>query len=112
MKRTLILVLIVILMSASSASACTSFAVYFDEPIYGMNFDFVEDTEILFTVISLPHVDLPFFIMMFTYNGGFGSNVGMSTKGQFASHQELPSMEVVLRARMPYRARSQYPGNL
>ena len=93
MKRTLILALIVILMSASSASACTSFAVYFNEPIYGINFDFMEDTELLFAIVPDDEMDLSLFAMMFTYNGGLASNVMMTTKGQFATYQELSPME-------------------
>lgn len=66
--------------------ACTSFAVYSDETLYGMNFDY-PDTEIKFTIE--PCGDRKVFQMKFADGEGFSATVGMNSAGLFSSCQML-----------------------
>ncbi|MBN2394652.1 MAG: hypothetical protein JXR84_28230 [Anaerolineae bacterium] len=65
--------------------ACTSFAVYSNETVYGMNFDY-PDTEIRFTIN--PSGSLKVFQMEFEQNG-WSPTVGMNSAGLFSSCQML-----------------------
>ena len=74
-----------------SAFACTSFAVYSDETLYGMNFDY-PDVEIRFTINAAG--DLRVFQMEFEQEDGWSPTVGMNSAGLFASCQMLfPEVE-------------------
>jgi hypothetical protein len=74
-----------------SALACTSFAVYSDETLYGMNFDY-PDVEIRFTINTAG--DLRVFQMEFEQDDGWSPTVGMNSAGLFASCQMLfPEVE-------------------
>lgn len=66
--------------------ACTSFAVYAGETLYGMNFDY-PDTEIRFTIY--PSGDLKVFQMEFLQDDGFAGTAGMNSAGLFSSCQML-----------------------
>lgn len=70
----------------SSPFACTSFAVYSAETLYGMDFDY-PDVEIRFTISSSG--DLKVFQMEFLQEGSFVPTVGMNSAGLFASCQML-----------------------
>lgn len=67
-----------------SALACTSFAVYSGETIYGMNFDYPE-VEVRLRVRS--EGDLRIFELEFQKDGLFIPTVGMNSAGLFASCQ-------------------------
>jgi len=74
-----------------SAFACTSFAVYSDETLYGMNFDY-PDVEVRFTINTVG--DLRVFQMEFEQEDGWAPTVGMNSAGLFASCQMLfPEVE-------------------
>ena len=66
--------------------ACTSFAVYADETLYGMNFDY-PDVELRFTV--RPSGDRKVFQMEFAQGNDFSMTVGMNSAGLFSSCQML-----------------------
>jgi hypothetical protein len=70
----------------SAPFACTSFAVYSDETLYGMNFDY-PDTEIRFTIS--PNGGLKVFQMEFAQGNGWATTVGMNSAGLFSSCQML-----------------------
>ena len=71
--------------------SCTSFAVYTDQPLYGMNFDY-PDVDVRFTII--PSADKKIFQMEFMQEGEFVPTVGMNSDGLFASCQMLfPEVE-------------------
>jgi hypothetical protein len=75
----------------SSPYGCTSFAVYADETIYGMNFDYPE-VEIRFSIHDRDAMKI--FWMEFEQGGGFGATVGMNSEGLFASCQmQFPERE-------------------
>lgn len=91
MKRMLVALisLLMILPQINRGYACTSFAVYSEEPVYAMNFDYPE-TEIRFIVVD--NSDLKAFFMQFdymTYKEGnqFASTLGMNSKGLFTTLQ-------------------------
>ena len=65
---------------------CTSFAVYADETLYGMNFDYPE-VEIRFSIQDDNTIKV--FWMEFQQGEGFGPTVGMNSEGLFASCQML-----------------------
>ena len=69
----------------SAPFACTSFAVYSNETLYGMNFDY-PDTEIRFTIN--PSGGLKVFQMEFEQNG-WSPTIGMNSAGLFSSCQML-----------------------
>jgi hypothetical protein len=69
-----------------SPFGCTSFAVYADEILYGMNFDYPE-VEIRFSIHD--HNAMKVFWMEFQQGEGFGATVGMNSEGLFASCQML-----------------------
>ena len=66
--------------------ACTSFAVYAGETLYGMNFDY-PDVELRFTI--RPSRDKQVFQMEFAQGDGFAVTVGMNSAGLFSSCQML-----------------------
>ncbi|UCE19665.1 MAG: hypothetical protein JSV84_04785 [Gemmatimonadota bacterium] len=75
----------------SSPFACTSFAVYAERTLYGMNFDY-SDVAVRFTIRSKG--DLKVFQMEFQQEDIFLPTVGMNSEGFFASLQMLfPEME-------------------
>lgn len=92
-KRILPLVLLAVLVGADVAAACTSFAVFFDEPIFGMNFD-CYPTEIRFGVVADDALDVKLFGMLVDYNGTSGISVLMTSSGLFgAMQQQRPASE-------------------
>ncbi|MGB2964758.1 MAG: hypothetical protein WBB69_12315 [Anaerolineales bacterium] len=70
----------------NSPFACTSFAVYSGETIYGMNFDY-PDVPVRFTIQD--YGDLKVFQMEFKFGDGYSPTVGMNSAGLFASAQML-----------------------
>ena len=75
----------------SAPFACTSFAVYTDQPLYGMNFDYPE-VDVRFTITTSG--DKKIFQMEFMQEGEFVPTVGMNNAGLFASCQMLfPEVE-------------------
>ena len=98
MKRRLITIALIILVGGAlkgavrgkieppSPWACTSFAVYSENPLYGMNFDYPE-VPVRFTIREFG--DLQVFQMEFKDEGGYIPTVGMNSKGLFASSQML-----------------------
>jgi hypothetical protein len=92
-KRILPLVLLAVLVGADVAAACTSFAVFFDEPIFGMNSD-CYPTEIRFGVVADDALDVKLFGMLVDYNGTSGISVLMTSSGLFgAMQQQRPASE-------------------
>jgi hypothetical protein len=71
---------------ASLPFACTSFAVYAGQTLYGMNFDY-PDTELRFAIH--PSGGLKVFQMEFLQGDGFSGTVGMNSAGLFSSCQML-----------------------
>lgn len=65
---------------------CTSFAVYADRPLYGMNFDFPE-VELNFRVNNETHQ--PIFYLCVEGGGVFHETSGMNAAGLFAASQIL-----------------------
>ena len=79
-----------ILLSASLAKGCSSFACYLeDDPIYGMNFDWYPEAEILFDVREEEdgrHI----FLMLYRLEGMDPvPTVGMNSLGFFSSMQVI-----------------------
>jgi len=66
--------------------ACTGFAVYDNEPIYGMNFDY-PPRELRFSLTSTQGRQV--FRMEFPQEGSWYSTVGMNSDGVFSSAQML-----------------------
>jgi hypothetical protein len=66
--------------------ACTGFAVYAGEPIYGMNFDY-PPRELRFSLVSKNKRQV--FRMEFPQEGAWYSTVGMNSDGVFSSVQML-----------------------
>jgi len=83
----IIAVTLLLVGSITPASACTSFAVYGDEPIYGMNFDFY-DTEIRFVIPEEEFLTFDLFVLVFDSYGSYTSTVIMDEQGLFFSCQE------------------------
>ena len=71
---------------SEGAFACTSFAVYAGETLYGMNFDY-PDVELRFTI--RPSGDRKVFQMEFAQGDDFSMTVGMNSAGLFSSCQML-----------------------
>ncbi len=87
MKKILVWFSIMLIL-AGPAYACTSFAVYFDQPIYGMNLDLPGDTDITF-FIEEDEGGLRIFSPYFLYKGiTYGRNLVMTSRGQFRAVQE------------------------
>lgn len=98
MKNRLVILVIILLLAISLNSAvrenietltpwaCTSFAVYSESPLYGMNFDY-PDVPIQFTIREFG--DLSVFQMEFNPEGGYIPTAGMNSAGLFASSQML-----------------------
>lgn len=80
----IILVLAVSYCTINPVFSCTSFAVYSEEAVYGMNFDFPE-TELRFVVEQ--GNDMNVFFMQFKEGNSYQPTVGMNEKGLFASIQ-------------------------
>jgi len=80
----------ILVCSHYSAHACTSFAVYSDEVIYAMNFDYYE-TDIRLVVGD--NNGTKAFVMQFKYDNFFTSTVWMNDKGLFGSSQEQHPVE-------------------
>ncbi len=91
MKRLVqyLTVLLILLISLYSGQACTSFAVYTQDVIYGMNFDFPV-TEIKLVVNDTNETKS--FAMMFKQGDSFLPTISMNDQGLFASTQmQYPS---------------------
>jgi hypothetical protein len=71
---------------SEGAFACTSFAIYADETLYGMNFDY-PDVELRFTIRPSGHRKV--FQMEFAQGDDFSMTVGMNSAGLFSSCQML-----------------------
>jgi hypothetical protein len=72
--------------SASSVYACTSFAVYTDRPYYGMNFDYELLRELKFCVDAQEHQKI--FYMKFEWERDFFVNIAaVNTQGLFCNLQ-------------------------
>ncbi len=86
---TFFFVAFLLVFSSSPAMACTSFAVYSQEPIYGMNFDWFYDTELKFMVLNESRYgdNFEFFSLVFDIEGNDGYSPIMSN-GLFYSIQE------------------------
>jgi len=65
---------------------CTSFAVYADRPLYGMNFDF-PDVELKFRLSNTTHQQI--FYLCVEGGGVFHETTGMNAAGLFAASQIL-----------------------
>lgn len=85
-KKTIyvILCIIFLLVLGSPAIACSSFAVYSDSVLYGMNFD-QPDVKINYAITDFD--DLKVFHMDFEVFGNLTPIVGMNNKGLFAAIQ-------------------------
>lgn len=93
-KPLSILIIILSFLSSSiySAYACTSFAVYSDEIIYGMNFDF-HKTEVRYIVGENKGTKV--FVMQFLDDANdYTATVWMNDKGLFSSCQMQNTAEV------------------
>jgi len=92
MKKVIILLGVTCIISFTSESlfACTSFAVYGSQVIYGMNFDFLN---LPMKFIASTQGDITSFHLAFERTLGdvkfFVNTAAMNTKGLFASCQEL-----------------------
>ena len=77
---TFFFVAFLLVFSSSPAMACTSFAVYSQEPIYGMNFDWFYDTELKFMVLNESRYgnEFEFFSLVFDIDGNDGYSPIMS----------------------------------
>jgi len=82
----LLLSVIFAAVTGGRAHACSCFAVYGDEPVYGMNFDYT-DTEVKLRI--RPSLGLRVFEMQFEKDGRFLETVGMNSEGLFISSQLL-----------------------
>lgn len=89
MKRIAITVYIVLILVGTPhvPNACTSFAVYSDKTVYGMNFDYLPDARLKFTIASSVQGNV--FQMGSLVPFGFAQLVGMNSKGLFAACQML-----------------------
>jgi penicillin V acylase-like amidase (Ntn superfamily) len=89
MKRLVIaaLTFLVLCITPSFSSACTSFAVYSNNTIYGMNFDYLSDTRLKFTITS--GVQGKVFQMGALVSYDYVYLAGMNSKGLFGSCQML-----------------------
>lgn len=73
--------------------ACTSFAVYGEKTLYGMNFDF-QDTDMLFSVETADGIKA--FSMAFQAGDEFVPTVRMNSHGLFLSEQmQFPEMKKI-----------------
>ncbi len=94
MKKILSGLLLCLLVVSVPAFACSSFVVYFDEPIYGMNLDINSDIKIMLDEDE--DSGLRIFSLYFSYRGAcYGSNLVMTSKGQFRCLQEQYPLEAV-----------------
>lgn len=91
MKQIAIAVFIALAISlnASLSSSCTSFAVYSDKTVYGMNFDYKPNLLQIFTISSEVQGKV-FHLRPY----GFGDVAGMNMRGLFASCQGLTPAKV------------------
>ena len=88
MKRAVPLVLFLVLLSTQLAAACTSFAVYFYQPVYGVNFDYYPETELSFGIVTDDERDRKLFAMSAAYQHASRVSAVMTTAGEFAALQE------------------------
>jgi len=79
-----VFILLAIAFNLSSSGACTSFAVYSNNTVYGMNFDYKPNLLQIFSISSEIQGKV-FHLRPF----GFGEVAGMNMKGLFASCQGL-----------------------
>ncbi|NLW46507.1 MAG: hypothetical protein GXY86_04110 [Firmicutes bacterium] len=86
MKKACLVLSVLILLSVFSclpAEGCTSFAEYSDTILYGMNFDFIPNTELKFVVDKSG--DGKVFLMRSQIGDTFIETIGMNDKGLFAA---------------------------
>ena len=77
---------LLILTAPSLSSACTSFAVYSEQTIYGMNFDYTPNAQQIFSISTGVQGKIFHFRPY-----GFGDMAGMNIKGLFAAcHGLIP----------------------
>lgn len=81
------LVIGLLLSSVKPGLACTSYVVYSNEIIYGMNFDW-GFTDCRFSVEEA--ADIKYFVVRFKLNFRLASLAAMNSKGFFANYQVLP----------------------
>ncbi|MCP4545179.1 MAG: hypothetical protein GY835_01785 [bacterium] len=79
---------LIMLAVAGQALGCSSFAVYGDEPLYGMNFDYSSETPIRFVIET--HGNRRVFHLTFRNNGHFVPTCGMNSDGLFGANQLVP----------------------
>jgi hypothetical protein len=91
MKKFIICILIAVMLSITPAYACTSFAIYSDQPIYGMNFDYY-NTEIRFCVAEEKGQDI--FALVIREGDLFIPTALMNESGSFITLQmQYPATE-------------------
>ncbi len=84
--HALLIILIITMLSYSQVSACTSFAVYSQNTVYGMNFDY-PDTKIRYAISNIDGVKV--FHMDFDIYGNLASTVAMNENGFFVAMEQL-----------------------
>lgn len=91
MKKTFLCFLVAVILSITPAYACSSFAIYSDQPIYGMNFDYY-NTEISLCIAEEKGQDI--FALVFKEGGLSIPSVLMNESGLFITLQiQYPSQE-------------------
>ena len=86
------LILIVIsLISPVPLEACSSFAVYGDQPIYGSNMDWQESTEARFSINDVGMYK--YFLLEYRLHGSFRGMMGMNNQGLLVTLQSVPKIE-------------------
>lgn len=81
------LVIALLFSSVVPGLACSSYAIYSNETIYGMNFDW-GPTECRFSIEEI--ADLRYFILRFNFAGRPVAVASMTSKGFFANYQAVP----------------------
>lgn len=92
MEKRLLLVFILILISITPVTASTSFAVYFQEPIYGLNLDWEDSLDVLFELQDF--FGTAVFAISIERDNTYGLVAFFTERGQFASFQlQYPASE-------------------
>lgn len=84
--HALFIIFVITVLSYSQVFACTSFAVYLQETVYGMNFDY-PDVKIRYAISTIDGVKV--FHMDFDIYGNLASTVAMNENGFFVSMEQL-----------------------
>jgi len=82
-----------LLLLALPAAACSSFATYAGDPLYGMNFDYPASAEVRFVIETAG--DLEVFQLTFSRGDRFIPTVGMNSAGLFVSDQILEGERIL-----------------